>query len=564
MGYPAAGVEGMYRNKREDAKRFLEHRHGKNYWIFNLCPLRENSYDKSFFDGHVSRYPFPDHYAPPLAVMPLLAREMKVWHSGSPERVSVVHCKAGKGRSGTMACTYLLSLSEDPTPPRLASQHLSAKEWAELRAKDILQIVPDDNEFTQEPEGVISSVLGEEGKNYDSPLEMSRANTVKSMDSTRSYPETLKTILDHHSSQRMKPTGKAAQTETPAKQRRGVSIASQRRFLSYWSLVLGGQQPPTFWSPVSSITKPPKARILEIKVRLREGGNFKFGVVNTVNAVMDKAAKWRAGEEGYEDRRAMTDDLVDILEKWERHTRKGDGALMGTRKEHSTEMDGEELSQLFEGEKKWDEEKMVRCFARMGVEKGKEPVKGKDDNGKATWTYPLHQLNADRWKFVKNQLEDEEDDEHTVSDDIQAAGLPASEQNSIVDVTRDVPIPGKGVVVNAHREVRVKLYYGRVFIGWCWFIPVFHLQDAQKGPTKLVFSQNELDFSFGIGKDILDVEVTMEWAAREATVADPATLSPELDDGRGTAAATAAQAMIYGEGIEGVKDVVHTEDAPKS
>ena len=61
MGYPASGLEGLYRNRREDAKKFLEHRHGKNFWVFNFCPIRENSYESAVFDGRVSRYPFPDH-----------------------------------------------------------------------------------------------------------------------------------------------------------------------------------------------------------------------------------------------------------------------------------------------------------------------------------------------------------------------------------------------------------------------------------------------------------------------------------------------------------------------
>jgi len=61
MGYPASGIEGLYRNRREDAIRFLEARHGKNYWVYNFCPIKENSYDKSIFGGRVSRYPFPDH-----------------------------------------------------------------------------------------------------------------------------------------------------------------------------------------------------------------------------------------------------------------------------------------------------------------------------------------------------------------------------------------------------------------------------------------------------------------------------------------------------------------------
>lgn len=61
MGYPASGIEGLYRNRREDAIRFLEHRHGKNYWVFNFCPIKENSYEADVFGGRVSRYPFPDH-----------------------------------------------------------------------------------------------------------------------------------------------------------------------------------------------------------------------------------------------------------------------------------------------------------------------------------------------------------------------------------------------------------------------------------------------------------------------------------------------------------------------
>lgn len=82
MGYPAEKWEALYRNDREDAKKFIEHRHGLNYWVFNLCeglfacssctgslkvaghcrcPLKENSYLSSFFHDHVSRFPFPDH-----------------------------------------------------------------------------------------------------------------------------------------------------------------------------------------------------------------------------------------------------------------------------------------------------------------------------------------------------------------------------------------------------------------------------------------------------------------------------------------------------------------------
>ena len=65
MGYPASGIEGLYRNHKRDAVKFLESRHGNNYWVYNFCPIKENSYDASIFGGRVSRYPFPDHQCVP-------------------------------------------------------------------------------------------------------------------------------------------------------------------------------------------------------------------------------------------------------------------------------------------------------------------------------------------------------------------------------------------------------------------------------------------------------------------------------------------------------------------
>ena len=61
MGFPAVGVESIYRNHRADVQRFLSARHGSDFWVFNFCPLRENAYHESVFGGRVSRYPFPDH-----------------------------------------------------------------------------------------------------------------------------------------------------------------------------------------------------------------------------------------------------------------------------------------------------------------------------------------------------------------------------------------------------------------------------------------------------------------------------------------------------------------------
>lgn len=61
MGYPAAGLEGLYRNRREDAKKFLQHRHGNNFWIFNVrasgCPAAYLSLATSLTSRTVLSHP---------------------------------------------------------------------------------------------------------------------------------------------------------------------------------------------------------------------------------------------------------------------------------------------------------------------------------------------------------------------------------------------------------------------------------------------------------------------------------------------------------------------------
>ncbi|KAK8847604.1 hypothetical protein IAR55_005463 [Kwoniella newhampshirensis] len=132
MGYPASGVAGLYRNRRRDVLKFLDSRHGEKWWIWNLCPLYENAYSPQSMHGRVSRYPFPDHHPPPLPLLPLAVREMTAWLQGDHDRIAIIHCKAGKGRSGTLLCSYLLSLPELPPAPQLDRSY-TPKELA-LRA----------------------------------------------------------------------------------------------------------------------------------------------------------------------------------------------------------------------------------------------------------------------------------------------------------------------------------------------------------------------------------------------------------------------------------------------
>ncbi|KAG9075700.1 Telomerase protein component 1 [Ceratobasidium sp. 370] len=65
-----------------------------------------------------------------------------------------------------------------------------------------------------------------------------------------------------------------------------------------------------------------------------------------------------------------------------------------------------------------------------------------------------------------------------------------------------------GVVLDARREVRAKLYMGQVPMGWIWFIPAFHLADGET-ETTIRLTRKDLDFPLGIGAWIEDVEIVL-------------------------------------------------------
>lgn len=81
------------RDDRKDVIAFLQRKFEDRYWIFNLCPRSENEYPAKEFSGRVARFPFPDHYPPPLSLFPLFRKRMADWLDADPQNVGVIHCK---------------------------------------------------------------------------------------------------------------------------------------------------------------------------------------------------------------------------------------------------------------------------------------------------------------------------------------------------------------------------------------------------------------------------------------------------------------------------------------
>ncbi|KYK61315.1 hypothetical protein DCS_02457 [Drechmeria coniospora] len=123
-----------YRNPLDQLVAFLDSKHGVDWAIWEFRAEGTGYPDEAVYD-RIRHYPWPDHHPPPFRLVPMIMASMRNWlHGGDLEsgkmadkesdpspaggsgsgskngnRVVVVHCKAGKGRSGTAACSYLIS-----------------------------------------------------------------------------------------------------------------------------------------------------------------------------------------------------------------------------------------------------------------------------------------------------------------------------------------------------------------------------------------------------------------------------------------------------------------------
>ena len=104
MGLPSTSIEGIYRNNMEDVKRFFNTRHNNHYKVYNLCEEKTYPKDTFYKQGY---YPFVDHEAPPLTLLLPFCEDAKKFLDEDEKNVVAIHCKAGKGRTGTFVCCLM-------------------------------------------------------------------------------------------------------------------------------------------------------------------------------------------------------------------------------------------------------------------------------------------------------------------------------------------------------------------------------------------------------------------------------------------------------------------------
>eukprot|EP01103_Thecamoeba_quadrilineata_P012808 TRINITY_DN339_c0_g1_i2.p1 TRINITY_DN339_c0_g1~~TRINITY_DN339_c0_g1_i2.p1 ORF type:complete len:270 (-),score=39.49 TRINITY_DN339_c0_g1_i2:808-1617(-) len=105
MCQPGESFQKMFMNDIDKLAQFFKMYHKDHYMIYNLS---ETTYDYKKFDYRVKSFGFTDHHNPTLSSLIRIVVDIDTFLKADNSNVVAIHCRAGRGRTGTVISSYLL------------------------------------------------------------------------------------------------------------------------------------------------------------------------------------------------------------------------------------------------------------------------------------------------------------------------------------------------------------------------------------------------------------------------------------------------------------------------
>lgn len=112
MAFPADGLESLYRNRIDDVAKLLSKNHSEKFLIINAS---NRTYDYSKFNNKVVTMSWPNHFPCPLEHFLDVICESLEFLAQDPQNTLIVHCLAGKGRTGSFLNALHFATGHFPT-----------------------------------------------------------------------------------------------------------------------------------------------------------------------------------------------------------------------------------------------------------------------------------------------------------------------------------------------------------------------------------------------------------------------------------------------------------------